>query len=102
MKRINFVQIDEARKLLGLDQEASLEDIRKAFHTLSLKYHPDRCREQDKQSCEERFKQIVEAKDLLLKYCAGYRFSFKEEDVKKNSMDKHVYDHFKQFYEDWL
>jgi DnaJ-class molecular chaperone len=102
MKRINFAQIEEARILLGLDQEASFEEIKKSFRLLSLKYHPDRCKEHDKKSCEEKFKQILQAKDLLLRYCANYRFSFKEEDVEKNSMDKHVYDHFKQFYEDWF
>jgi Zn finger protein HypA/HybF involved in hydrogenase expression len=39
-----FKQIDEARKILGLEKGATLEEIREAYRRLSLKYHPDRCK----------------------------------------------------------
>jgi len=98
---INFKQIDEARKILGLDEEASIEEIKDAFRNLALKYHPDRCKDQDKKHCEEMFKKINQAKEIILSYCANYKYSFKEKDVKKQTMDKQLYEHLKRFYDGW-
>ena len=97
----NFRQIEEARKLLGLDEEASMEEIKIGYRKLSLKYHPDRCKEKDKKHCAEMFKKINCAKDIIMGYCAGYRFSFKKENVEKNTMDKEYYEHLKRFYDGW-
>ncbi len=50
-------------ELLGVDHNASEEDIKKAYRKLALKYHPDR-NSGDKQA-EERFKEISEAYQVL-------------------------------------
>lgn len=47
-------------------------------------------------------KEVNRAKDIVMMYCAGYRFSFKEKDVKKNVMDRETYEHLKRFYDGWL
>lgn len=99
---MNFKQIDEARKLLGLGEDASLGEIKDSYRNLSLKYHPDRCKEADKKRCEEMFKKINHAMDIIGSYCANYRFSFKEPDVKKNTMDRETYEHLKRFYDGWF
>lgn len=99
---VNFKQIDEARRSLGLGEDASLEEIKDAFRELALKYHPDRCNDPDKNSCEEKFKKVAHAKNIIANYCANYRFSFKEQDVKKNTMDRELYEHFKRFYDGWF
>ena len=39
---LNFRQIDEARKILGLDEEATLEEIKEAYHTKAKEFHPDK------------------------------------------------------------
>jgi len=96
-----FKEIDEARKILGLDETATLEDITEAYRKLSLKYHPDRCREHDRKRCEEMIKKVNHARDILAVYCANYRYSFKEKDVKRNSFDKDTYRHLKRFYDGW-
>jgi len=98
----DYKQIDEARRLLGLGEDASLEEIKDVYRNLALKYHPDRCKEPNKKLCEEKFKQISHAKDIIANYCANYRFSFKEHDVKKNSMDRETYEHLKRFYDGWF
>ena len=98
---MNFRKIDEARKLLNLDEEATLEEINKAFRKLSLKYHPDKKDKVDKKDSEEIFKKINNAKELIMKYVTCYRYSFKEKDVKKQTMDKETYKHLKRFYDDW-
>ena len=69
----DFKQIDEARKTLNLDEEATLQQINKAYKKLAFKYHPDK----HKQNTEEKFKKITHAKDILLDYCASYKYSFK-------------------------
>ena len=97
----DFPQIDEARRLLGLNEEATLEQIKEAYRKLALKYHPDRCKDEKRERCEEEFKKINHAKDILLAYCAGYRYSFRERDVKRNTMDRETYEHLKRFYDGW-
>lgn len=51
-------------KALGVDKGASLEDIKKAYRKLALKYHPDR-NPSDKKRAEEKFKDISEAYAVL-------------------------------------
>jgi DnaJ-class molecular chaperone len=98
---MKFERIDEARKLLGLDEEATLEEVEKAFKKLSLKYHPDKKSTKDKEESGEKFKKINNAKELIRQYIANYRYSFKKKDVKKQSVDMHTYKHLKRFYDDW-
>jgi len=96
---INFKQIDTARKILGLDDEAGMDEITNAYRRLALQFHPDRCKENDKKYCEDMFARINQAREILSGYCANYRFSFKEKDVKKNIMSKEEYEHLKRFYD---
>ena len=49
---------------LGVDKNASLEQIKKAYRKLALKYHPDR-QSTNKEAAEEKFKQINEAYAVL-------------------------------------
>lgn len=99
MSQITFKQIDEARKILGLDEEVNLDEIKEAYKKLAIQYHPDKCKDPDKRKCEEVFKKIAHARDIVVSYCANYRYSFKEDIVKKNLIDKDTYNHMKQFYE---
>ncbi len=50
-------------KILGVDRNATQEEIKKAYRKLALKYHPDR-NKGDKQA-EEKFKEINEAYAVL-------------------------------------
>jgi len=97
----DFTQIDQARKVLGLDDYAAIDEIKEVYHKLSLLYHPDRCVEAKKKECEEVFKKITQAYQTLMTYCLSYRYSFKEDDVRRSIMPKEVYDHLKQFYDGW-
>ena len=97
----SFLQVDEARKILGVGEYATLTEIKDVYRKLALKYHPDKCKEKNKKECEEMFKKIANAKDVLLSYCMCYRYSFKEKDVKRSSYDKKFYDHLEKFYDGW-
>ena len=50
-------------KVLGVDKKASVEDIRKAFRKLAVKYHPDK--NPNDKSAEDKFKEISEANDVI-------------------------------------
>jgi len=50
-------------KILGVERNASEDDIRKAYRKMAMQYHPDR-NPNDKQA-EERFKEINEAYQVL-------------------------------------
>lgn len=49
---------------LGVNKNASQDDIKKAFRQLAMKYHPDSTKE-DKKVAEEKFKEISEAYEVL-------------------------------------
>jgi molecular chaperone DnaJ/curved DNA-binding protein len=49
--------------ILGVDEDASAKEIKKAYRDLARKYHPDR--NPDKPNAEERFKEIQEAYSVL-------------------------------------
>ena len=97
-----FNEIEKARITLGLEDEATLDEIKDKYKKLAIKYHPDKCKGNSKIKCEERFKEIAHANDILMKYCFGYRYSFKRKDVKKNAMNKEFYEHLRRFYSDDL
>jgi len=99
---LDFNQIDKARNILGLGEDATMEEIKDAYRTLSLQYHPDRCKGKEKRRCEEMMKELNRARDIVMAYCVCYRFSFKEKDVKKNVMGREMYEHLKRFYDGWL
>lgn len=57
-----------ALRVLGLPPSATQDDIKAAYRKLSLKYHPDRNidkSEEEKKIAEQKFKEIVAAKQVL-------------------------------------
>lgn len=51
-------------EILGVDRNASTEEIKKAFRRAALKYHPDR-NPDNKAEAEKKFKEIAEAYEVL-------------------------------------
>jgi len=52
-------------EILGVSKNATLEEIKKAYRELALKYHPDRVPPEQKKEAEEKFKEISEAYAVL-------------------------------------
>ena len=52
-------------EILGVQKGASLDEIKKAYRNLALKFHPDRVSVDKKKEAEERFKEISESYAVL-------------------------------------
>ena len=98
----DFSRIDEARKLLGLGEYATFREIKEAYRKMVMRYHPDKCKENDKKMCKEMFMRIEDAHNVLKEYCELCNFSFKEQDVKRNTSGLKHEDYIKRFYSDWM
>jgi len=53
--------------VLGVDKKATPEDLKKAYHKLAMKWHPDRNMEtkEKKEAADKKFKEINEAYEVL-------------------------------------
>ena len=52
-------------KTLGINKEASGEEIKRAYRKLALKYHPDRAPKDKKKEYENKFKEVSQAYGVL-------------------------------------
>ncbi len=91
VKKMEFDVIDCAREKLGLNESATKNEIKKAFHSKALKLHPDK--NQNNIENEVEFEELKEAYNYICDYCQSVeqtsfnsRYSFKEEDVEKNKI----------------
>jgi len=78
----NFNEIEEARKLLGLGEAATLKEIKSAYRTLAHRHHPDKLGGNERTD-NETMKRLNWAYKLLMDYCDNYKYSFKEEDIAR-------------------
>lgn len=53
-------------EVLGLQRNATADEIKKAYRNLALKYHPDRVAPDKKKEAEEKFKEVSEAYEVLI------------------------------------
>lgn len=92
-----FEEIDKARKLLGLRDRATLEEIKQAYRKMAFRYHPDG----KAQAYEDgdMMKQLNWAYELLLDYVDKYSYSFTEEDVIKCYPDEEL---LRRFRDGWF
>jgi len=80
IKKAEFGEINEARKMLELEEETRIFDIKEAYKELSKKFHPDKdpgCPE-----VQKRFEKINMAYHMLSDYCQEDLCSFREADVR--------------------
>jgi len=78
----NFKEIEEARKLLGLGEAATLKEIKRAYRALAHRHHPDKHGGDDTAE-GDTMKQLNRAYKLLMDYCNEYQYSFTKEDVAR-------------------
>ena len=73
MTRKEWQAIEEARRLLGLGERATLAEIKEAYRRLSKQHHPDT---QGKMAPADdgMMYRLTAAHTLLIRYCEGFRF----------------------------
>ena len=76
MTRKEWQEIDRARRLLGLGERATLGEIKRAYHRLSKRYHPDTGGGDD----PAMMYKLTAAYELLMRHCEQYRFPLAPED----------------------
>ncbi|MCG6859715.1 MAG: DnaJ domain-containing protein [Chromatiaceae bacterium] len=57
-----MLQYKDYYKILGVDRDATQDEVKRAYRKLARKYHPDVSKEPD---AEERFKEVNEANEVL-------------------------------------
>ena len=85
VKRASFKEIDEARNMLELGEETTLNEIKESYRKLAQKYHPDN--DPNNPDLEKKFESITKAYKMLTGFFGeGVRpeeeFSFKESSQK--------------------
>ncbi len=73
MNRKQWQAIDDARRLLGLADKATQGEIKRAYHGLCKKYHPDVAGRQSQRD-EEIIYKLTHAYKLLVEYVDEFRF----------------------------
>jgi len=91
----NFYEIEKARKVLKLGEEATLKEINTAYRTLAHLHHPDKV-DRDTGTENDTMKRLNGAYKLLTDYCSEYKYSFKEKDIART----YPYDEYLRTYKD--
>eukprot|EP00747_Dinoflagellata_sp_TGD_P197304 gnl/TRDRNA2_/TRDRNA2_68513_c0_seq1.p1 gnl/TRDRNA2_/TRDRNA2_68513_c0~~gnl/TRDRNA2_/TRDRNA2_68513_c0_seq1.p1 ORF type:complete len:487 (-),score=76.89 gnl/TRDRNA2_/TRDRNA2_68513_c0_seq1:95-1555(-) len=60
----DHVDSDDYYRVLDVDQSATLDDVKKAYRKLAVKWHPDKNPDL-KEQAQEKFKRVAEAYDVL-------------------------------------
>ena len=66
-QKVNSEEKSDHYKTLGVNRKATIDQIKKAYKKLAMKWHPDRHsrNEADKKKAAKKFKNIVKAKEVL-------------------------------------
>jgi len=76
LEKVAYHKIDEARRLLGLEEKISLEKVKESYREWVKKNHPDK--DPDSKKLEEEFEKITEAYKLLSSCCREEALSLKD------------------------
>jgi DnaJ-class molecular chaperone len=95
----NFIEIDEARKALGLIESATLKEIKRAYRRLAHRHHPDKRSGTTGEETDETMKRLNWAYKLLVDYCSNYKYSFREDDVARTYPHD---EYLRKYYHGWF
>jgi DnaJ-class molecular chaperone len=71
-----------ARNIMDLAESATMQEIKDNYRKMIHRWHPDKCRE-DQKICREMTNKIIQAYKIIIDYCSRYKFSFTQKEVEK-------------------
>ena len=100
---LNSRDIYKAAQILNLGEKASQNEIKNKYKKLIKKWHPDKC-DGEPEKCKEKTEQIIEAYEIIKKYCDYYLYSFEKDEIINNlPVEKRIEERWEnQFKEDPL
>ncbi len=90
---MTYAELRESLVVFGLDERATLREIRTRHRELVKQYHPDAANEDD----PDRIRKVNMAYRVLREYVESYRFSFSEEEFYEQNSEERIR---RQFMED--
>jgi len=84
IKKMQFEEIDWARRKLDLNDISTKEEIKNAHQTKAFLFHPDK--NPNTPGIEKEFDKITKAYKILCEYCEGDSCSFSKEEFRKNAI----------------
>jgi len=87
---MTFEELNQARHLFGLQERATLRQIKSRHRFLAKRFHPD----QGEQGDAEQMRRVNAAYRLLIDYCTGYRFSFTREEYLEQHPEERLREQF--------
>ncbi|AMV71172.1 J domain-containing protein [Desulfuromonas carbonis] len=88
---MNFQELVQALGTLELGERASLAEIRRRYHQLVRRHHPDAGGED-----AAAIRRVNAAYQLLTSYCRNYRFSFSHEEFLEQFPEERLREQFSQ------
>ena len=70
-----YERLKAARTTLGLGEEATIDEIKKKYHDLIRRWHPDKARGGSEMH-RQKSRAIISAYRTIMDYCREYKVSF--------------------------
>jgi len=81
MNARSSLSVRESADILGIGEQASINEIRSRYHTWVKEWHPD-VSQYDSEETHNIMIRLNEAYDILIGYCMQYEISFRPEDLR--------------------
>jgi hypothetical protein len=79
----------DAADILGIVNQASMNEIRSRYHALVKEWHPD-VSQRDPEGTHNTMIRLNDAYNILINYCMNYEFSFRPEDIWGNAIENPI------------
>jgi len=84
--KTDYKELDEARKLLGLNETATLKEVKDAYRRLSHRHHPDK----NNGDGGETMKEINRAFEQIMGFIDSYAYIFTEREAHADFFRQHI------------
>jgi len=84
---MTYVDLQEALRVLGFGERATLKEIKARHRELVKRHHPDAGNSDE----PETIRQVNAAYQVLQEYVSGYRFSFAEDEFYEQNPEARIW-----------